>query len=94
MTKYLFGTKNNKLLNEIFDDTDLNFVKWAVNELTNWKNTTELKNVLKINGSNDKLIPPKGDTKMEIIDDGEHFMIVDKADEISKIINENLKTSI
>lgn len=91
VAKYLFGAKNFKLLNDILDDTDLKFVKWAVNELTNWKNTTQLKNVLKINGTKDKLIPPKGNTKMELIDDGEHFMIVDRAKEVSEIINGEIK---
>ncbi len=89
---YVLGAKNSKLVNEILDDTDLNFAKWAVNELTNWKNTTQLKNVLKINGTSDKLIPPKGNTEMTLIDKGEHFMIVDRADEVSKILNDKIKT--
>ena len=92
IAKYIFGAKNTKLLNDILDDTDLSFAKWAVNELTNWRNTTQLKNVLKINGTKDKLIPPKGNTKMELIEKGEHFMIVDRANEISKIINDKIKT--
>lgn len=92
IAKYLFGANNTKLLNDILDDTDLSFVKWSLNELTNWKNITQQKNVLKINGTNDKLIPPKGNTKMELIDKGEHFMIVDNASEISTIINNKLDT--
>ena len=30
--------------------------------------------------------------KVELIENGEHFMIVDRADEISKVINEKIKT--
>jgi len=89
---YLFGTDKKELLNSILDDTDLDFAKWAVNELVNWKNITKLKNVLKIGGSKDKLLPPI-DKKTIIIEGGEHFMIVDKANEISKIINEQLKST-
>ena len=91
IAKYLFGAKNSKLLFSILDDTDLNFAKWAVTELINWKNIIEIKNILKINGTNDKLIPPKGNTKMELINGGTHFMIVDNAYEISKIINKTIK---
>ncbi len=90
IAKYLFGAKNNKLLYNILDDTDLNFAKWAVTELINWKNITQQENVFKINGTSDKLIPPKGNTEMELVDKGEHFMIVDRANEISKIINDKI----
>ena len=92
IAKYVFGAKNNELLNNILDDTDLNFSKWAVIELINWKNTTKQVNIFKINGTNDKLIPPRGNTEMKLIDKGEHFMIVDRADEVSEIINAKMKT--
>ncbi len=87
---YLFGTDKKELLNSILDDTNLDFVKWAVNELINWKNITKLENVIKISGDKDKLLPSKDD-KTIIIEGGGHFMIVDKANEISKIINAKIK---
>lgn len=59
LAKYLFGTENVKLLNQILDDTDLSFAKWAVNELQTWKNTDAPNNLLKIHGTNDKIIPIK-----------------------------------
>ena len=92
IANWIFGAKKKKLLNQILDDTDLKFAKWAVNELTNWKNNEKLSNpILKIGGANDKLIPPKKDENQKLIDEGEHFMIVDKADEISRIINNEIK---
>lgn len=69
------------------NDTDLNFAKWAVNELLNWKNEDSLANVVKISGSNDKILPPPKNSEIILISGGEHFMIVDRADEISEIIN-------
>jgi pimeloyl-ACP methyl ester carboxylesterase len=88
---FLFGTDKKVLLNSILDDTDLNFAKWATRELVNWQNQTSLLNLIKIGGSNDKLLAPKGKNTI-IIENGEHFMIVDRADEISEIINEKIKT--
>jgi len=92
IANWIFGAKNKKLLNQILDDTDLKFAKWAVNELANWKNNEMVSNpILKIGGTNDKLIPPKKDTNHKLIDKGEHFMIVDRANELSQIINEQIK---
>ncbi|SFR75557.1 alpha/beta fold hydrolase [Maribacter stanieri] len=94
LAKYIMGAKNNLILNEILDDTDASFVKWALYELTRWQNSKQSNTVLKINGTIDKLIPPRGTTRMKLIQNGGHFMIVDRADEISKIINNELHNSL
>lgn len=94
ISQTLFGAQNKKLLNSILDDTDLHFSKWAVNELANWKNEQRLEQVIKIGGSKDKLIPPADIENTFIIEGGEHFMIVDRADEVSRIINAYLRASI
>ena len=87
---WIFGAVNKKLLNQILNDTDLYFAKWAVNQLTNWSNIEKLSNpVLKIGGTHDKLIPPNKNQRL--IEKGEHFMIVDRAVEISQIINEIIR---
>jgi len=91
IANWLFGTKEKKLLNAILNDTDLSFAKWAIIELLNWQNDEKLcKPILKIAGTNDKLIPPKTYNNTKLIKNGEHFMIVDCAAEISGIINEAL----
>lgn len=87
---FMFGTKNKELLNSILEDTDLNFTKWAIRELMNWNNESNLSNLIKIGGTKDKLLPPKGNNTI-LIENGEHFMIVDRAKEISSIINEKIK---
>ena len=77
-------------MNAILDDTDLKFAKWAVGQLISWKNEDRLENVIKIHGTKDKLIPLKSKINTEIIKDDQHFMIVDKAQEISDIINKEI----
>ena len=91
IASFLFRTEEKELLSKILDDTDLDFTKWAVKELINWKNETEILNCIKINGDNDKLIPASKDEKTILIKGGGHFMIVDKAKEISEIINDKIK---
>ncbi|MCL6274028.1 alpha/beta hydrolase [Muricauda sp. 2012CJ35-5] len=92
IAKYLFGAFNYELLNNILDDTNLDFTKWALNVFITWSNKEKLKNVIRIHGTKDKLIPWKSKSESKLIDNGEHFMIVDRAAEISEIINFEIKT--
>lgn len=87
---FLFGTDRKKLLGSIVEDADLKFAKWATLELINWKNRERLEKVVKIAGSNDRILAPGNSRDMIIIRGGHHFMIVDRAEEISKIINERI----
>lgn len=88
MAYYIFGAKNKALLKAILDDANIHFTKWAINEITRWKNTTSILNCYKIGGTKDKLIPQKPSIKTTLIKNGEHFMIVDQANEVSEIIND------
>jgi pimeloyl-ACP methyl ester carboxylesterase len=82
----LFKTKHKDLVKNILHDTDPVFVKWALIELINWKNAAKLSNRLKISGTEDCLFPPKLKSETVLVHGGGHFMIVDKADEINRII--------
>ena len=88
---WLFGTKKKELLSSIFDDTNLEFAKWAVNQLLAWENETKIDNIVKISGSKDKLMPPKRNKNFHLIEDGAHLMIVDLAPLVSETINKYLK---
>lgn len=85
---WLFGAKNKKLLGEILHDTDVKFAKWAIIQLTSWKNKEKVAGIIKIHGTRDKMIPSNPDNEIIAIKNGEHFMIVDRAKEISQILKE------
>lgn len=90
LAHYLFGARNKDLLNQILDATDLKFAKWAVQELTRWKNNEQIPNMIRIHGTQDKLLPWNGTGNVELIEKGEHFMVVDHADEVSRVINQKM----
>lgn len=85
--KYLFGTRNSKLLKKIIDDTDSDFLRWAIDKIVNWENTEDIDNLYSIHGTNDRLIPMTNKPSFTI-EDGGHFMIVDNASHISKLVND------
>lgn len=88
IARVLFGTQQ-QILKSILKDTDTSFVRWALNALLNWKNKETPTSIFKINGNKDHLLQAKYSDI--IIEGGHHFMIVDRADEISTIINTQLR---
>lgn len=86
---YLFGTKNKTLLRAIINDTEPTFIRWALNSIIKWKSKPNEIKQFRIHGTKDKLIPLVGDA-IKIFEGG-HFMIVDKAAEISKLVNDQIK---
>lgn len=87
---WLFGAKNKKLLGEILDDTDVKFAKWAIIQLTSWKHIEKVAGIIKVHGTKDKMIPYNSDDEVIAIKNGEHFMIVDRAKEISQILKRKI----
>ncbi|MDB5273806.1 MAG: hypothetical protein JWO58_2173 [Chitinophagaceae bacterium] len=86
---YLFGIKDpaqKLILQNISRDTDLVFLRWAVGEITRWKNTFIPPHLLRIHGDKDKVLPALS-PDAQVIKGGGHFMIIDRANEISALIN-------
>jgi pimeloyl-ACP methyl ester carboxylesterase len=78
--------EEKKLLVSILDDTDPAFVKWAFKTLLHWQNTEVPANIVHIHGTADRLIPPDHIRPNYWIDGGTHFMVYNRAGEISRII--------
>ncbi|MPS71651.1 MAG: alpha/beta hydrolase [Chryseobacterium sp.] len=89
ITNWLFGIESDsekQLLKDILQDTDLDFFSWAINEIANWKNETYPENCFHIHGNRDRIIPIKNIKADVMIENGGHFMTVNKAKEIENII--------
>jgi len=87
---YYFGTKlqeDKALLKKIIEDTDPHFLKWAIGAILKWENNIKPKNLIHIHGGNDKIFPIKKVAPDYTIDSGSHFMVYQKAEEISVLIN-------
>jgi pimeloyl-ACP methyl ester carboxylesterase len=87
LTFWFFGTKtkpHKQLLAVIIREIDGKFLKWAVDKIVNWRNTTRLTNLVHIHGTLDKILPMK--TVDHEIQDGGHLMIIDKGEELGQLI--------
>jgi hypothetical protein len=71
------------------EKTDTEFLRWAVRAILTWKNTEEVPHK-SIRGTKDKILPLLKSDADYVIEDGSHFMVVVKAGQISRIINDIL----
>ena len=86
---WFFGVETKsekKLLKSIIEESDPDFLKWGIDQLLNWKNEVKLPNVTTIHGTEDRVFPDKrGNFNIE---GGGHLMIINRSDEISRIIKD------
>ena len=91
ISNWLFGIENlseKQLLAEILRDTNPIFLKWAINQIVQWKNKIYGNNVIHIHGTADRILPIRF-IKCDIkISKGGHFMTINKADQLNQIIND------
>ena len=66
---------------------DIKYINWAVHQALNWKNNWQHPYIFHIHGDNDKMFPIKNIIPTFTIKNGGHFMIMNKAGEVSACIN-------
>lgn len=93
ITYWLFGTSSTfdkQLLKQILIDTDPTFLKWAIDKVARWTNQTQTKNIFHIHGTNDRILPLNFVKCNFTIKNGGHLMTLNKAEEISQILRQQL----
>jgi hypothetical protein len=91
MVRMFFGKLSDRQF-EIFKDmvhkTSPAFMKWAQMAIASWENTKIFDNLVHIHGSMDTIYPAVFIKSYIPVKGGTHYMIVNKAREISLILNE------
>lgn len=78
------------MADEFINKVDPHYLKWSMQAICHWKNEIIPNNHFHIHGTKDLLLPSsfvKADT---LIQNGNHFMIMNKAQEVNQLINEAL----
>lgn len=95
---WLFGASSmfdKQQLKQILIDTDPTYLKWAIDKVVKWKNETEVHNTFNtfhIHGTNDRILPIRFVDCNKKIENGGHLMILNRADEINEILNQQLRS--
>jgi pimeloyl-ACP methyl ester carboxylesterase len=73
---------------QLLNNTDLRFTKWAMNSILKWDRIESPAGLIRIHGDKDKVLPMVHGKVDYIIKGAGHFMVFNRADEISKILAE------
>lgn len=95
ITNSLFGAKTEeekRFLYEILADTNQDFLQWALLEMARWNNTIKPKHFFHIHGTKDRIIPIRNVEATQLIKNGGHLMVLNRAKEIEEIILKILST--
>lgn len=90
---WFFGVEqmeDKRILRAVLKDTDERVLKWAINAIVTWNNCNAIQNVVHIHGSADRILPIKYVKANAVVENGGHFMTLNKAKEISEILREEL----
>ncbi|MEQ9306808.1 MAG: alpha/beta hydrolase, partial [Marinoscillum sp.] len=78
LANYLFGVsepKYKQALKKILADTDIHFLRWAIDEIAKWDNSEMPTNMVRIHGSSDRLLTASKVEKLTVLPNAGHFMI-------------------
>jgi pimeloyl-ACP methyl ester carboxylesterase len=76
---------------DIIRDTDMQFVKWAINAMLDWKNKEVPQNVIHIHGTADKVLPYSKVKADHTIKGGSHVLPMDQYEEVSALLKKLLQ---
>lgn len=80
------GGNDYQLFKQILLDTDPMYARWAIDRLLHW-NSRGIGPALRIHGTHDRVLP-RGSAPVDyLLPGGTHFMILSRAQEISRILN-------
>ena len=89
LASWFFGvrtTRDRQLLTQILRDTDPVFTRWAIARLLQWPGRPAVPTI-RIHGTDDRLLP-HGAARSQYRLPGGHLIIISRATEISRILNQ------
>ena len=96
ITKRLFTTEtkeDKELLKTVIRESNPAFIKWALTAILHWENKTIPEKLIHIHGSRDEILLVKYTQPTYIIPKAGHLMVMNRAEEINRILKEILLKS-
>lgn len=82
------GDEQRKLFRTILQETDPHFLKWALHKVVVWKNEEVPADLIHIHGKRDRIFPFRFVSPDISVDNSGHLMVMNRAEEISDILQQ------
>jgi len=95
LTWWFAGVKTEEdkdLLRKVLKETDSTFLRWSITKIAWWTNAARPSNLFHIHGSFDNVLPIRFIRADHVVKGGGHLMVLDRWEEISKVLVERLST--
>ncbi|MBC6492543.1 alpha/beta fold hydrolase [Flavihumibacter stibioxidans] len=93
LARRIFTTETSEdkdLLRRIISESDPGFIRWALGAILNWKSMATATGIFHIHGSGDHLLPVKYVYPTHLINGGGHLMVMNRAEEVNRVLGEIL----
>lgn len=84
-------SEDKKIIRQVILETDPAFIKWAITAILEWQNDVVPESTCHIHGSKDEILPARYTTPTYTIDAGTHMMVMTKAAQINRLIENILQ---
>lgn len=94
LTKYSIGPKSKKRLSlyqKYLHVRNRYYLDWCIKQIVTWEREECVPELIHIQGDNDPVFPIKYIEKCEVIKDGTHIMILNRAGEITRLLLEKIE---
>lgn len=88
------STEDKQIVRSMIRDADPAFIRWALKAALEWKGSDKPGNTVHIHGTNDIVLPVRYTRPTHVIQNGSHLMIMDRAEEINKVLADVMGTEI
>lgn len=88
------GTAEDKnIVYTYVKNADAAFIKWSLHAILTWRHTERIPRLIHIHGTNDHLLPGRYTHPDYVVKKGGHLMVLNRAEEVNKVLNEILQSS-
>jgi pimeloyl-ACP methyl ester carboxylesterase len=82
--------EDRKMIIRMIHETDSGFIRWGINAVLTWNNNQLPESLYHIHGTRDEMFPYSLVSPTHTISKGDHVIVINRADEVNRIIGEIL----